>query len=82
MFSVNFDPLALKFLEKQEKQIAKRIWDKVQSTKENPYHYFEKLVGRLDFRLRVGDYRVLADIDQSSNTIQVTVIGHRKDIYK
>ena len=52
------------------------------STKDNPFHYFERLKGRKDYKLRIGDYRVIADIEESQNKIKVTVIGHRKNIYK
>lgn len=34
-----------------------------------------------DYRLRIGDYRVLFDIDSQENTIDILKIGHRKDIY-
>jgi mRNA interferase RelE/StbE len=34
-----------------------------------------------DYRLRVGDYRVLFDVDSSDMTINILKIGHRKDIY-
>ncbi len=43
---------------------------------------FERLTGRTDYKLRVGDYRAIADISQKNKTIQVTLIGHRKNIYR
>ena len=82
MYALLFDPDTLAFLEKIDKGIAKRIWDKIQSTKENPLHYFERLTARGDYKLRIGDYRVIADIDNNVKTIEVTIIGHRKNIYK
>ena len=81
MYKVNFDPLAIEFLEKAEKIITKRIWSKIMSTKENPHHFFERLTGRTDYKLRIGDYRAIADIDDSSKTIQITLIDHRSKIY-
>tara|TARA_Y100000310_G_C20501484_1_gene724219 strand:- start:608 stop:871 length:264 start_codon:yes stop_codon:yes gene_type:complete len=81
-YSIIFDPEALSFLEKAEKDIARRIWNKLTSTKENPHRFFEKLSGRSDFKLRVGDYRVVADIDTTSEKIFVSLIGHRKNVYK
>ena len=33
------------------------------------------------FKLRVGDFRVIADIDRASKLIEVRLIGHRKNIY-
>ncbi|HLC65292.1 MAG TPA: type II toxin-antitoxin system RelE/ParE family toxin [Candidatus Nanoarchaeia archaeon] len=55
---------------------------KTVSAKENPFHFFERLEGRGDYKLRVGDYRVIADINQKERIIAVTLIGHRKNIYQ
>jgi mRNA interferase RelE/StbE len=82
MYELIIDDKATEFLEKLEKSLAQRIFKKIQSTKENPFHFFERLEGRTDFKLRVGDYRVIADIDTSKQRIEVTEIGHRKNIYK
>ncbi|MFC1753206.1 type II toxin-antitoxin system RelE/ParE family toxin [Thermoproteota archaeon] len=80
MFEIRFDDEAISFLEKLPRPIRQRLYAKIISTKENPFHYFERLSGRADYRLRVGDYRVIADI--RSQVIEVTRIGHRKNIYK
>ena len=82
MYEVSFDPEALEFLWKLDETLAKRIWDKIISTKSEPYHFFERLVGRKDYKLRIGDYRVIADVNDSSKRIEITLIGHRKKIYK
>ena len=82
MYDVIFDPLAIDFLNGRGKAVRERIFRKIVSTKANPFHYFERLEGRKDYKLRVGDYRVIADIDQSAGKIQVTLIGHRKNVYK
>ncbi|MBI4167875.1 MAG: toxin [Candidatus Aenigmarchaeota archaeon] len=37
---------------------------------------------RIFKKLRIGDYRVIADIDQTLKKIQITLIGHRKNVYK
>ena len=33
-------------------------------------------------RLRVGDYRVIFQIEQAAMVVLVVMIGHRKDIYE
>ena len=33
------------------------------------------------WRIRVGDYRVVYDIDDEEKTVTVLRIGHRKDVY-
>lgn len=82
MYKVNFDEKAVEYLEKLPKDIRKRIYNKVISTKNNPFHFFEKLEGRPEFKLRVGNYRIIADINSSEVRILVLYIGHRKNIYK
>ena len=34
------------------------------------------------FRVRVGDYRIVYTIDDASATVQVRLIGHRRDVYE
>ena len=82
MYKVIFDEEAIGFLNKLSKKDKKRIFDKVISTKATPHHYFERLTGRKDYKLRVGDYRIIADINKQQEKIEVTRIGHRKNIYK
>jgi mRNA interferase RelE/StbE len=82
MFTVIYDEEALQNLEKLEKKIRKRIFEKIFSTKENPFHYFERLTGRSEYKLRVGDYRVMAEIDEKAKRISILFIDHRKNIYK
>jgi mRNA interferase RelE/StbE len=82
MYTVIYDEEALQNLEKLEKKIRKRIFKKIISTKENPFHYFERLTGRGEYKLRVGDYRIITDIDEKTKKISILFIDHRKNIYK
>jgi len=49
---------------------------------EEPFRYARKLIHPKigTYRFRIGDYRVVFDIDDKS--IVVLRIGHRRDIYK
>lgn len=82
VFEVIFDEEAIDFLNSLQEDVRKRIFNKIISTKENPFHFFERLEGRSDYRLRIGDYRAIADIIESSKRIEITRIGHRKNVYK
>ena len=81
-FKIEWSQLAEKELSKLPKEISSRIVRKVDSIKENPFHFFERLTGREEYKLRVGDYRIIADIDRGNNLIKIVVIGHRKNIYQ
>lgn len=41
-----------------------------------------KLTGREGWRIRVGDYRVIYEINDSENSVTVLAVGHRRDIYR
>ena len=81
MYQVIFDNKAIEFLEKVDTKNRERIFNKIMTAKENPFRYFEKLTARNLYKLRVGDYRVIADIDESKIKILVLLVGHRKNIY-
>jgi len=43
----------------------------------------KKLVGgNKEWRIRIGDYRVVYEIDDAAKTIDVTRIAHRRDVYE
>jgi mRNA interferase RelE/StbE len=41
-----------------------------------------RLQGRSEFKLRIGDYRVLYEFDATQGRIYLHYVGHRRDIYK
>jgi mRNA interferase RelE/StbE len=81
-FVVRISEKAKDDLKKLPKDIQQRIINKLTISQENPFHYFTRMEGRTDYKLRVGDYRVLADIKPNEHFIDVTKAGHRKNIYK
>jgi mRNA interferase RelE/StbE len=82
MYEIFFSDSAVKQLHKLDKQMQQRIIAALERIRIKPESYVKKLVGEPGFRLRVGDYRVLMDIDQGRLMILVIKVGHRKDIYK
>ncbi len=83
IFQIIWSESAATELRKLDRAVAKRIFKKVSQLGENPYHYdVTKMVGEPYFRLRVGDYRVIFDIQKDTLRILVIKVGHRKNIYK
>ena len=82
MYVVEYDEKAARFLLCLSQELKNRIFYKIMQTKENPFRYFKRLEGRKDYSLRVGDYRVIADISIEHNTIMITLVGHRKNVYE
>lgn len=81
-YDITWDTKAQDFLRKIHKPDAKRIIKKVNSITDDPRHYLEMLVDIMCYKLRVGDYRVLIDLDENKKLISVVLIGYRKDIYQ
>ena len=73
---------AFRDLSSLENRTVKRIIKKLEQAAKNPNHYFTRLVGCDDYKLRVGDYRGLALLLHEKKVIFVQKIGHRKNIYK
>ena len=42
----------------------------------------QRLQGRPEFKLRVGDYRVLYEFDAKSGRLYLHYVGNRREIYK
>ena len=82
MYELKFDKKVIDFLNKLEKNIKERIWNKLQMCKEDPFRFLEHLEEIDGYKLRVGNYRLIISVDNKTNTINIEKIGHRKNIYK
>ena len=41
-----------------------------------------RLQGRPEFRLRVGDYRIIYEFDPAKNELYLITLGHRREVYR
>ncbi|MCH7850823.1 MAG: type II toxin-antitoxin system RelE/ParE family toxin [Nanoarchaeota archaeon] len=69
----------LEDLDRLEQINAKRILRKINTLKEFISSDIKRLAGSNSFRLRVGNYRIIFEID--GRIINILRIGHRKNIY-
>ena len=81
-YDIIFSDKALKQLKKLDRSSQKRIIATLERIRIRPETYVTKLVGDSGYRLRIGGYRVLMDIDNKELHILVLKVGHRKKIYK
>ncbi|MCX6773690.1 MAG: type II toxin-antitoxin system RelE/ParE family toxin [Candidatus Micrarchaeota archaeon] len=82
MYELIYSPEALKQLEKLEKDIRERIITALERLRIRPESCdIKKLTGMRGYRFRVGDYRVIFDMEKERLMILVLKIGHRKNIY-
>lgn len=73
---------AVKDIDRLDAGVKKRIGATLLRFKDNPLQYAERLTNPElgGYRFRIGDYRVIFDIE--GNDIVVLRTGHRKEIYK
>ena len=85
VYQVIILPKAFEDLSKIDKTIAERITDKLTWLSENIDNITPlPLKGDLSglYKLKVGDWRIIYDIDHKEKVITVHKIGHRKEIYR
>ncbi len=87
-WKIEFDPAAERELDKLDRQIARRIlgflYERVAQL-DNPRSIGEALKGtRLGelWKYRVGDYRVVSNIEDNILRILVVKIGNRREVYR
>ena len=87
-YSIELTPAAEKSLlklAKKDRALMVRLDRALLSLFDNPTPPNSKhLVGELDnlYRLRVGDYRIIYQVDGGKLVILVVHVGHRKDVYR
>lgn len=87
MYQVRFSKNALKQLKKLDKSVSSLILGWIRKNLEgcnNPRIHGKAIVANKSgqWRYRIGDYRILAEINDDVIVILVVNIGHRRDIYK
>ena len=81
---------ALYILRRAQKELAQlpseayeRVRDAIRALAQNPRPSgCLKLRGREGWRIRVGDYRVIYEIEDEEQIVTVLQVGHRRDVYR
>lgn len=81
MFEVTFSDKAFQQLKKLEWQVQERIISGLERIRIRPAAYVQRLVGDSAYKFRVGDYRVILEIDPKKSQIIILKVGHRKNVY-
>jgi mRNA interferase RelE/StbE len=80
---VAFARPAEKELAKLSSEMRLRVARAIRSLEEEPFPSSAKrLKGREEFRLRVGDYRILYSVEHSAQLLTISAIGHRREVYR
>ena len=82
-YTIQIERAAQKSLSRIPQPHQDRIIDAIRNlVAELHPHGTRKLSGRDAWRIRVGDYRIIYEIDDDQSSILVVTLGHRKEIYR
>lgn len=85
-WTIEVSEKAFRALRKTDKQTARRIRNELSEIAklEDPRSRGKALTGNLAgvWRYRVGDYRILCDINDGRLVILVVDVAHRREVYK
>jgi mRNA interferase RelE/StbE len=80
-YQVLLHPKAAKFLSGLRESLRTRIKDALRELQEFPETKGEHLSPSAFWRIRVGDYRAIYEIDRKDKKVIVLHIGHRSRVY-
>ncbi len=81
-YSIKWSSQSSSFLDGLQKEIAKRVLKKLDEVKENPFRYLEHYESNKSYKLRIGNYRMLIDVDFKNKILIIEVFDKRGRIYK
>lgn len=79
-YMILLHPKAKKALEKLDSETRRRVREKVMELEKSP-RKGEPLRYSPFWRLKVGDYRVIYEINEERQQVIILFIGHRKKVY-
>ena len=84
MYEVLLERRAERDLKKLSQETFYRIIPQIKGLSENPKPAgCRKITGsKNDWRIRIGDYRIIYEIDEKERTVKVMRIRHRREVYK
>jgi len=82
-YSISFRPAALRELRALPLSDQERIQTKINALAERPFPPgCKKIKGSDWFRIRVGDYRIIYNVQSQELVILIIRIGHRREVYR
>jgi mRNA interferase RelE/StbE len=84
MLNIRYSKQAVNFLKSAEKKLTTRFLKKIEKLRENPIGHDSKVVEGYSeklFRVRVGDYRILYEVDYKNNQLGVVKIDKRSKVF-
>ena len=82
-FQIEWKPSAIRELKWIDRQVIPRIVAAVESLASEPHPSGASKLrgGEHTFRIRVGDYRVIYEVFDSTSEVQIVCVRQRRDVY-
>ena len=81
-WKVKFSKDAEKQFFKLSKNIRSRIISKLEDVQESPFTYIQRMVGSKNYRLRVGDYRLIFEVINDKLLLHIIRVDKRSRMYQ
>jgi mRNA interferase RelE/StbE len=84
LYEVYLEHAAEKDLKKLPAKVFQRIINQIKGLAENPWPKgCRKITGsKHDWRIRVGDYRIIFEVDDNAHVVRVMRIRYRREAYR
>jgi len=78
-----YSKLAEKEILALDRSLGQRIFKKIDLLKDQPFGLgSQKLAGNKGYRIRIGDYRVVYEIDKVAKKVTIIKVKHRREVYR
>ncbi|HSH39601.1 MAG TPA: type II toxin-antitoxin system RelE/ParE family toxin [Chthoniobacterales bacterium] len=82
-WTIVFGRSAEKDLSRLSPEMRQRIGRGIRGLADDPFEPASKpLKGREQWRLRIGDYRVLYTVEHAPKNLTIVAVGHRREVYR
>ncbi|MDI6791605.1 MAG: type II toxin-antitoxin system RelE/ParE family toxin [bacterium] len=82
MYRIRYEARVRKELDSIPDRDYQRIEEAIATLKVEPRLFGIKKIGPADWRIRIGNYRVLYEIDDKTKVVTIYRVKHRKDVYR
>lgn len=82
-YTVYIKRSAEKELDALPTKVYSRITKQLLTLSQNPRPFgVKKLFSREEYRIRIGNYRILYTINEKEKKVEIVSVGHRREVYR
>lgn len=81
-WSIEYAERAFRDLAALDKPVARRILAKLEAAAKDPPRFFDRLVGADEWKMRVGDWRIIVALAHERRKVIVLRVDHRSRVYE